>query len=120
MRNDLAERVTDDYVFFYRGVFSQWYKRPITMDIFHYKDLTFNCAEQAMMASKAIYFKDDDMLHAIMDTLEPWEQKHYGKRVRPFDKEAWESVCRDLVYNINLVKFTTHPDLKEDILRTGQ
>ena len=42
----------NDYKFFYGGVFSQWH-----LSKFKIADITYNCAEQYMMYTKAILFK---------------------------------------------------------------
>ena len=67
-------RVTDKYVFFWGGEFSQWYMIPIL-----WNDVIYNCAEQAMMASKAKLFKDDAALENIMCAEHPKQQKPQKK-----------------------------------------
>lgn len=73
--------VTDEYVFFYGGIYSQWF--PCEFVIFNQH---YNCAEQFMMAQKAIMFKDIDTLNKILVSQDPYEQKQLGKQVKGFDK----------------------------------
>lgn len=40
-------KMTDKFVFFLKGPFSQWYKRPFVKN-----EITYNCAEQFMMSEK--------------------------------------------------------------------
>ena len=41
--------ITDKYVFFYGGICSQWAPTVFSID-----GITYNCAEQYMMAKKAL------------------------------------------------------------------
>ena len=81
--------ITDKYVFFWGGVCSQWYPSQ-----FEINEQKFNCAEQYMMYKKAILFEDEEVANAIMRTNNPREQKALGRKVRGFDVEKWEEVCR--------------------------
>lgn len=94
------------YHFFYGGFLSQWY--PATFTVAYRK---YNCAEQYMMAAKAIRYGDLDAYHAIMASSDPHEQKTLGRCVRGFDAADWNSVARDLVYTGNLRKFEQNKEL---------
>jgi ribA/ribD-fused uncharacterized protein len=107
-------RITDKYVFFYGGIFSQWHKTPI-----YYKGIWFNCAEQAMMYHKAIMFRDIVTARAILLADSPKEQKALGRKVTPFDPKEWNAICRGLVTDINLQKFSQNPELRAAMLDTG-
>lgn len=103
----------DKFVFFYGGPFSQWYPSKF---ILH--GITYNTAEQYMMASKAAYFGDTDTLAKILKSRDPSEQKALGRQVANFDAEAWNAVSKGYVYQANMAKFS-EPTLKEYILNTG-
>ena len=94
------------FTFFWSGPFSQWHRSPFTLD-----GQIYVTAEQHMMAEKARLFGDEEILHRILATREPREQKALGRRVRGFDIERWEMSARDIVYRGNRAKFTTHRDL---------
>ena len=66
------------YTFFYGGPFCQWAHSPFVVD-----ELTYNCAEQYMMAKKALLFGSLLLHKLIMDTTDPAEQKRLGKLIRP-------------------------------------
>src|SRR5687768_6100567 len=83
----------DGFVFFWRGWPSQWHLSDFTID-----GVTYNCAEQFMMAEKARVFGDVDVLAEILATSSPGKQKALGRRVRGFDSAVWDSVCRGIVY----------------------
>lgn len=106
--------ITDDYVFFWSGPFSQW--RP---SIFVIDGVKYNCAEQYMMAMKAKLFGDEEMYHAIMITNDPSKQKAMGRNVRNFDKVKWEQEAKVIVYRATLAKFTQNRDLWKALSDTG-
>jgi ribA/ribD-fused uncharacterized protein len=111
-KNDFT--VTDKFVFFWSGPFSQWHRGNFT-----YNGLTYNTAEQAMMADKARHFKDNDTLKKIMASNSPKEQKAYGRQVSPFDAGNWDKASTEYVYQINIAKFSADKELAKMLLDTG-
>jgi ribA/ribD-fused uncharacterized protein len=103
----------NNFIFFYGGPFSQWYR-----SVFEIDGVKYNCAEQYMMAMKAKMFGDDESLLKIMKSHEPWVQKATGRTVKNFDADKWNNVSRDFVYRANMAKFSI-PYLKDYILSTG-
>lgn len=99
-------KVTDKFVLFWSDPFSQWYESDMVID-----NQAFNCNEQYMMYKKAILFRDYKQAEKIMNTNCPKEQKSLGRKVLNFNKDVWESVCRDIVFRANHVKFTQNVDL---------
>ena len=89
---------------FYGGPFSQW----AACD-FNLLGKEFNCAEQAMMYSKATLFNDTDSAVQIMETADPHRQKKLGRLVENFDFDDWMEICREIVTVINVAKFSQHP-----------
>ena len=55
---------------FFGGICSQWVSSKFTID-----SITYNCAEQYMMAKKALLFKDKEQLQKIMNTDNPSRSK---------------------------------------------
>ena len=104
----------DETIFFYGGVYSQWYPSKIIID-----DVEYNCAEQYMMAQKALTFGDTESWAGIMKAWHPSDQKAIGRKVKNFNVDEWNKVCRDIVYKANVAKFTQHEALKEGLLATG-
>lgn len=105
-------RITDQFVLFYGGVFSQWYAHDMVID-----GVTYNCAEQYMMAMKAKTFGDDVTLGQIMSTTDPSKQKALGRKVANFNPDFWSGVAQGYVYRANLAKFSG--DLKQELMETG-
>jgi len=93
--------------------FSQWCRSPFTID-----NVDYTCAEQWMMASKAVLFEDEVNLELIMEADHPREQKRLGRQVQGFDSDQWNAVARDIVYKGNYAKFSQNLDLKEQLLAT--
>jgi hypothetical protein len=107
-------KVTDKYVLFWNGPFSQWFSSSFELD-----DIRYSCAEQAMMAQKALLFSDTDSFNKIMKTTDPKEQKALGRKVKGFDVEIWSNACQDIVFQINVAKFGQNPGLKKTLMDTG-
>lgn len=105
--------MTEQFTFFYGGHASQWAASRFTVD-----GVEYNCAEQYMMAQKAILFGDNSALQIIMDTDNPKIQKAAGRTVRNFDQSAWETNAKLFVYRANFAKFTQNKDFLEWLLIT--
>lgn len=107
-------KITKDYVFFWSGVFSQWYPCKFIID-----GIEYNCAEQYMMAEKARIFQDYEIEKKILQEKFPKEQKNLGRQVKKFDVEIWVDKCELVVYNGNMAKFSQNQDLLEKLMNTG-
>jgi ribA/ribD-fused uncharacterized protein len=105
--------ITDDFVFFWNGIYSQWYPSKFII-----AGITYGSCEQYMMAQKALHFKDMEAYEAIMASTNPKEQKVLGRGVKNFDTKSWNSVCREFVYQGNLAKFSQLPHFKSSLLAT--
>lgn len=100
-------------------MFSQWYQTGnFSAELFG-KQLALNCAEQGMMAGKALFFNDEEAFDKIMRESNPSGQKALGKTVKNFDVETWNNVAKDIVFNVNLSKFTSDEKLRKYIISTG-
>ena len=106
--------ITDKYVFFFGGICSQWASSKFTID-----GVKYNCAEQYMMAQKALFFKDKKQLQKIMNTDNPRDQKYYGRQVKNFDYEEWSKISRGVVFKANMAKFTQNPRMLDELLSYG-
>ena len=68
---------------------------------------------------KALTFNDQESYDMIMYADNPRDQKAFGRRVKGFDTETWNEVCREFVYQGNLAKFTQNIKFKDELLKTG-
>lgn len=111
-----GERVTSTHVYFWNGIFSQWFIRQFS-DLG--TDTRYNCAEQYMMRQKALMFNDKQIAHEIMTSRTARAQKAWGRKVRNYDDAIWSKERYQVVVNANMAKFLQHQDLKESLLETG-
>jgi ribA/ribD-fused uncharacterized protein len=111
MRVDEVISLDDKYIFFWGGPYSQWIPSEFIVD-----GITYNCAEQYMMAEKARLFKDEQALRIIMNARDPATQKATGRRVQNFDQTEWEKIARLVVYRGTLAKFTQNRELLAELL----
>ncbi len=107
------EKITDEFVFFWNGIYSQWHPSKFSI-----AGIEYSSCEQYMMAMKALTFNDQESYEAIMATTSPREQKELGRNVKNFNTDKWNEVCREYVYQGNLAKFTQNPSLKVELLKT--
>ena len=99
--------------YFWGGFCSQWAK----CDIYDAElDVTFNCAEQAMMAKKAQLFNDVETFQKIVLEKNPREQKRLGRLVKNYNEDVWEEHRLNIVENINYLKFRQNTTWQELIL----
>jgi len=107
-------KVTDKYIFFYGGIFSQWHLCDIVID-----NIKYCTCEQYMMIKKAELFDDNYALGQIMSSSDPAAQKSWGRRVKNFDQNKWEKIARKVVFDANYAKFTQHDNLKQQLMDSG-
>ena len=102
------------YEFFYGGIFSQFF--PCT---FTEMGVSYNSAEQYMMAQKALLFDDIKTYDKIMSLSNPYKIKALGRLVKNFNQEIWDKHKEDIVFNGNLLKFSQNKKLCKQLLATG-
>lgn len=105
---------TDTHIFFYGGIYSQWYLSSMIID-----GIRYNCCEQYMMHQKALLFKDLTTAAKIMSTTSPKLQKQLGREVINYNEAIWDNRKIDIVFIGNLAKFSQNELLKTELLNTG-
>ena len=90
-------------------------KRPANAN----KTFSFHNCEQYMMFQKASLFKDDRIKQKIIQEHNPKNIKKLGREVKNFNNETWNKYKEFIVYQSNLLKFSSNEDLKEKLLNTG-
>lgn len=108
--------MSEKFTLFYGGYFSQWYRS--SPDQFVIDGVTYNCAEQFMMAEKARLFGDKESLERIMRENHPKDQKAIGRQVKDFNVEKWDAISRNCVYLGNYAKFTQNKGLLLELMST--
>ena len=108
-------KITEKYTFFWKDKIAQW-----NMTSFRdQNNIEYNCAEQYMMAKKALLFKDKDTYKDIMNSKHPREQQKFGRKIKNFDQKIWDSNCQLIVYQGNYFKFSQNKELLKVLLSTG-
>lgn len=107
-------KTTDQYLFFWSGIFSNWYMSPFTI-----KDVTYSCVEQYMMAQKALLFEDEYTAGLIMQATHPRDIKQLGRCAKGFNAELWDEWKLKIVTRGCLEKFRQDEELKQQLLNTG-
>jgi ribA/ribD-fused uncharacterized protein len=116
----LGERITDTHIYFWNGIFSNWFITKFTASLEKNGELMdFNCVEQYMMAAKAFTFNDWSTMTAILKSSSPREQKALGRKVKLYNDEVWNKIRFDVVYKGCMEKFSQSPSLKEALINTG-
>jgi len=103
----------EKFTLFWHGTFSQWFPSK-----FKINGIIYNCAEQYMMAQKAIMFGDDEMLKTIMGTDNPKTQKVCGRNVKGFHENKWNQYTQAIVFDGNMAKFIQNPDILDELIAT--
>lgn len=99
------------------GCFSQFYYASFTDPS---SNLTFKCAEQFMMYSKAQMAGDTEAASAIMSAGSPAAMKAIGRRVRGFDADEWDRIKCEVVAKGNYLKFSQNEGIREVLMGTGE
>lgn len=105
-------KLTDKYVFFWDGVFSNWYPSKFVVDGWQFEN-----SEQYFMFEKATYFDDVETASLILEEADPRKAKILGRGVKNFDEKAWDKVCVDSMMRAITYKFTQNEDLKNELLK---
>jgi ribA/ribD-fused uncharacterized protein len=76
------------------------------------------CSEQYIQAEKARIFQDEVCRNRIMKSVNPYEMKREGSRVRNFIQQKWEHAAEDVAFQACSAKFQQNEELKQILLRT--
>lgn len=108
------KKMKNNIILFWGGILSNFYPSPIIID-----NTTYNTVEQYFMAMKALHFNDKEMYELIIKSKTPQDAKQLGRKVKNFDADEWSEVSRDYMYKGNYAKYSQHPNLKVELLITG-
>lgn len=106
--------ITENHVFFWKDKIAQWNMQSFVDNL----GMTYICAEQYMMAKKALLFKDYETYENIMMSKSPKEHQALGRIVKNFDQKVWEANAVAIVYQGNYFKFSQNQDLKDILMST--
>jgi ribA/ribD-fused uncharacterized protein len=89
-------RITEDRVYFWAGLLSNWskvkggIKIPAKCGIDGETEFSLPTSEHIFMYLKALQFKDLETAKKIIEAESPKEAKKLGRQVKNFDDEIWE------------------------------
>ena len=106
--------ITNDYVFFWKSIFSQWHKST-----FKDNKITYISCEQYMMYQKAMLFNDTEVANKILSVSSQKEIKDLGRQVKNFNPYIWGQHKISIVTKGNYLKFSQNEELKTILLSTS-
>ena len=93
---------------------SNWYHSDFVKD-----GVIYTSMEQYMMHRKALTFGDAEIAEKIMAVSDFGAIKALGRQVHDYDDRIWCGIRQIIVYEGLLEKFRQNPELKEQLLATG-
>jgi ribA/ribD-fused uncharacterized protein len=70
------------------------------------------------MYKKALLFNDATTAKKIMAQSSARKVKELGRLIKNFDEIEWDKHKLNIVVNGNMLKFSQHPELKDQLLKT--
>ncbi len=110
----MKEIVNNNHVFFWGGVFSNFYPSNFTVD-----KTQFFTSEQYFMWGKAVAMNDMESASKILKERKPGTCKALGRSVKPYNESLWNSIRESVMYTAIYHKFNQNEDLKKALLETG-
>lgn len=108
-------KITDTHVYFWRGIYSNWYLCQFIDPI---SGRTFSSTEQAFMYYKAKTFGDDARAELVMQALTPKEAKDIGREVAGYDEKTWSNIRMSVMIHVNYLKFDQNHDIFTELMAT--
>lgn len=110
-------KMTEDYVFFWGGTFSNFFKVKGGVN---YKNHNFPTTEHAFMYAKALHFKDEDIAEQLLTvSRDPKKAKALGRKVKNFSDLEWDKVKYQIMLDVNREKYKQE-DARKELLDTGR
>ena len=107
-------KVTDKYVFFWGGPFSNF--APVKGGI-EFDGFRFPTSEHVFMYIKAKTFKDDEIAEQIKNAPDPKTAKNLGRKVRGFNDKVWEQRRVNAMKTSVQHKFDASPEFRNELLK---
>lgn len=107
-------KIYKNFFFFWKHQLGQWNMKSFVDN----KGIVYNCAEQYMMAKKALLFEDTETYEKIMKSNSPKEHQDLGRQVKNFNQKIWDANAVSIVYQGNLYKFSQNEELLKILMDT--
>jgi len=113
---------TQTEIFFYRqnekyGYMSNFYKCKFT-DL---NDIEYNCSEQYFMYIKCLTFDPSNkvLLNNILNETNPGKVKYYGRQVKNYQCDLWNTKRYDIMMDALYYKFSQNNVICKKLIQTG-
>ena len=107
-------KVTDKYVFFWGGPFSNF--APVEEGI-EFDGFRFPTSEHVFMYVKAKTFNDDEIAEKIKSASDPKTAKKLGRKVRGFNEQVWEKHRDNAMKTAVQLKFDASSEFRNELLK---
>lgn len=107
-------KVTDKYVFFWGGPFSNF--APIKEGI-KFDGFRFPTSEHVFMYIKAKTFNDNEIAEQIKSAPDPKTAKKLGRKVRGFNEEVWKKHRDNAMKTAVQLKFDASSEFRNELLK---
>ena len=107
-------KVTDKYVFFWGGPFSNF--APVEEGI-EFDGFRFPTSEHVFMHIKAKTFNNDEIAEKIKNALDPKTAKKLGRKVRGFNEQVWEKHRDNAMKTAVQLKFDASSEFRNELLK---
>ena len=107
-------KVTDKYVFFWGGPFSNF--APVE-EVIEFDGFRFPTSEHVFMYMKAKTFNDDEIAEKIKSTSDPKTAKKLGRKVREFNEQVWEKHRDNAMKTAVQLKFDASSEFRNELLK---
>ena len=107
-------KVTDKYVFFWSGLFSNF--APIKEGI-KFDGFRFPTSEHIFMYIKAKTFNDNEIAEKIKSAPDPKTAKSLGRKVRGFNEEVWKKHRDNAMKTAVQLKFDASSEFRNELLK---
>lgn len=107
-------KVTDKYVFFWSGLFSNF--APIKEGI-KFDGFRFPTSEHVFMYIKAKTFNDNEIAEKIKSAPDPKTAKSLGRKVRGFNEEVWKKHRDNAMKTAVQLKFDASSEFRNELLK---
>lgn len=106
----------DNYVFFWGTYLSNFYPAKFIVD-----GVQYNCSEQYFMKKKQEMFDPSNIALAnqILNEIDPKKIKKYGRQVKNFDNNVWDTCCYEIMKQGIYEKFKQNADINRLLKLTG-
>lgn len=107
--------MASNYVYFYGGVFSNFYQCKMVEN-----DVVYCCSEQYFMKKKQELFEPENtkLASLILNEKKPSIIKQYGRQIENFNQDIWNKNKMNIMIRALELKFTQNENLRNLLINT--